>query len=67
MVEKIKEAFKTFVASLIVMLGVTLLSFYVKNEFGIVSFLVGMLGFFILFPAIKKWETIIWGNDAKQK
>ena len=67
MVDKIKGAFKTFIASLIVMLGVSLMSFYIKSEFGIVSFLVGMLGFFILFPAIKKWETIIWGEDAKQK
>jgi hypothetical protein len=34
------------------------------HKLGILSFLVGGLGFFILYPAVKKWEKNIWGKDA---
>jgi hypothetical protein len=34
------------------------------HTIGIVSILVGGLGFFILYPAVKKWEKTIWGEDA---
>ena len=61
---KIKEIFKSFVAVLVVMIGVLCLNFYITHHLSIVSILIGGLGFFILFPAIKKWEKNIWGDDA---
>jgi hypothetical protein len=46
------------------MIGVICLNFYMTHTIGIVSILVGGLGFFILYPAVKKWEKTIWGEDA---
>jgi hypothetical protein len=62
--KKIKELLKSFVAVLVVMIGVICLNFYMTHTIGIVSILVGGLGFFILYPAVKKWEKTIWGEDA---
>jgi hypothetical protein len=61
---KIKEILKSFVATLVVVIGVICLNFYMTHTIGIVSILVGGLGFFILHPAVKKWEKTIWGEDA---
>ena len=61
---KIKEIFKSFVAVLVVMIGALCLNFYITHNFSISSILIGGLGFFILFPAIKKWEKNIWGDNA---
>jgi len=65
MKHKIKNFFKTFMSIVIVMIGVSLMNFYVKSEFGIVSFILGMFGFIILYPAVKKWETILFSENAK--
>jgi hypothetical protein len=62
--KKIKELLKLFVAVLVVMIGVICLNFYMTHTIGIVSILVGGLGFFILYPAVKKWEKTIWGEDS---
>jgi hypothetical protein len=62
--KKIKELLKSFVAVLVVMIGVICFNFYITHTIGIVSILIGGLGFFILYPAVKKWEKTIWGEDA---
>jgi hypothetical protein len=48
------------------MLGAYLLTFYMKNEFSFTSVFAGIIGFLIIFPAIKKWEQTLWGADAKE-
>jgi hypothetical protein len=64
---KVKNFFKSFIAVLIVMLGSYLTSFYMKNEISFTSVFCGIVGFFIVFPAIKKWEETLWGSDANQE
>jgi cytochrome c biogenesis factor len=64
--KKIKDFFKSFVAVMIVMLGAYLLTFYMKNEFSFTSVFAGIIGFLIIFPAIKKWEQTLWGTNAKE-
>lgn len=49
------------------MLGSYLTGFYLKNEFSFTSVICGIIGFLILFPAIKKWEETLWGTDANQE
>lgn len=58
---------KSMVSVLIVMLGVYFYSFYLRNELSITSIFLGILGFFILFPAIKKWDELLWGKNEKDK
>ena len=65
--QKVKNFFKSFISVLIVMLGAYLTSFYLRNEFSFVSVFCGIVGFFILFPAIKKWEKTLWESDANQE
>jgi L-lactate permease len=65
--KKIKDFFKSFVAVLIVMLGCYLTSFYIRNEISFTSVFSGIIGFLIIFPAIKKWEKLLWGTDANQE
>ena len=65
--QKVKEFFKSFISVVIVMLGAYLTGFYLRNEFNFVSVFCGIVGFFILFPAIKKWEKTLWGSDANQE
>ncbi len=65
--KKIKDFFKSFVAVTIVMLGAYLLTFYMKNEISFTSVFSGIIGFLIIFPAIKKWEKTLWGTDANQE
>jgi hypothetical protein len=38
----------------------------VKNEVSFTSVFSGIIGFLIIFPAIKKWENLLWGTDAKE-
>ena len=64
--KKIKDFLKSFVAVLIVMLGCYLTSFYILHEISFTSVFVGIIGFLIIFPAIKKWEQVLWGTNAKQ-
>ena len=64
--KKIKDFFKSFVAVTIVMLGAYLLTFYMKNEISFTSVFSGIIGFLIIFPAIKKWEQLLWSTDAKK-
>lgn len=45
------------------MIGVVFLSFYMLNEFSVVSIISGALGFYVLFPAIDKWDERLWGKD----
>jgi len=65
--EKVKDFLKGFVATVIVMFGVFLFNFYLTHPFGIVSVLVGLCGFLILYPAVKKWEQRLDRSDANQK
>jgi L-lactate permease len=60
--KKIKDFFKSFIAVAIVMLGSYLISFYLRNEVSFTSVFCGIIGFLIIFPAIKKWEETIWGK-----
>lgn len=50
----------TFVgATTIMSIGVGLTTYYVKSEFTISSFIVGLCGFLILYPAFKVWQDRI--------
>jgi len=60
--KKIKEFFKSFIAVAIVMFGAYLTSFYLRNEVSFTSVFCGIIGFLIIFPAIKKWEETLWGK-----
>jgi hypothetical protein len=60
-----KKMLKTSVSMVIVMLGAFLTHFYLSYEISITSILAGVTGFIILFPAIKKWCQILWGDDFK--
>ena len=60
--KKIKDVFKSFIAVAIVMLGSYLISFYLRNEVSFTSVFCGIIGFLIIFPAIKKWEETLWGK-----
>jgi L-lactate permease len=60
--KKIKDFFKSFIAVAIVMLGSYLISFYLRNEVSFTSVFCGIIGFLIIFPAIKKWEETLWGK-----
>jgi hypothetical protein len=64
MKEKIKSFLRSFGAVLIVMLGTYLMGFYIKNEISFTSVFCGIIGFFILFPAIKKWDQMLGGPNA---
>ena len=61
--EKIKDLLKSFVAVAIFMLGCYLTSFYLRNEVSFTSVLCGIIGFLIIFPAIKRWEETLWGKN----
>lgn len=63
--KKMLNILKNFVSVVIVMLGAFLTHFYLSNEISVVSILVGIVGFIILFPAIKKWNQTLWGDDIK--
>jgi L-lactate permease len=61
--KKIKDFIKAFVSVAIVMLGCYLFSFYIRHEISFTSVFAGIIGFLILYPAIKKWNTTLWGDD----
>jgi hypothetical protein len=63
---KVKDFFKGFIATIIVMLGSFLLNFYMVNGYGIISILCGLCGFLILYPAVKRWEDILSGKKKNQ-
>jgi hypothetical protein len=65
--KKIKDLFKSFIAVLIVMLGSYLTNFYLTHEFSFTGILIGSIGFIILFPAVKKWEEVLWGSEKNEK
>jgi hypothetical protein len=62
--KKIKNITKSFIPFLIVIMGVYLISFYLRNDITIVSSLCGILGFWFVSPAVTEWEKILWGDDA---
>ena len=64
--KKIKNFLKSFTAIVIVMLGAYLTGFYLKNEISFTSVFCGIIGFLVLFPAIKKWEETLWGTNANK-
>ena len=65
--EKVKKFFKSFISTFIVMIGVFLLNFYLTHGIGIVSIIVGIIGYLILQPAVSKWNNILWGDDTSEK
>lgn len=65
--DKIKSLIRSFVAVLITMIGVYFFHFYMANGVSIVSIILGILGFIILHPAVKKWENILGEPDAKKE
>lgn len=46
-------------ATTIMSIGVGLTTYYIKSEFTISSFIVGLGGFLILYPAFKVWQDRI--------
>ena len=65
--KKVKNFFKSFISTFIVMIGVFLLNFYLTHGVGIVSIIVGIIGYLILHPAVSKWNNILWGDDTSKK
>lgn len=65
--KRIASLFRGFVSVLMVMVGVYLMNFYVTNELSILSVLLGIVGFIILHPAVKKWDEIFWGKKEDTK
>jgi hypothetical protein len=61
--KKIINFLKRLVSILIVFLGTYLVSFYLTNEISFTSVFVGIIGFFIINPAITKWNKTLWGNE----
>jgi len=50
----------TFVGATIIMsIGVGLVSYYLKEKWTLTSFIVGLGGFLILYPAFKAWQDRI--------
>ncbi len=49
------------------MIGVYFFHFYMVNGISIVSIILGILGFLILHPAVKKWESILGKPDANEE
>jgi hypothetical protein len=39
---------------------------FLKSFVAVVIVFSGIIGFLIIFPAIKKWENLLWGTDAKE-
>ncbi len=65
--QKIKSFFKSFISVMIVMLGVYLTTFYLKNDLSFTSVICGIIGFLILVPAVNKWDETLWGtNDGNE-
>lgn len=48
------------------MLGAYLTSFYLGNEFSLTSVGSGIVGLLILYPAVKKWDTTLWGKKDEE-
>ena len=46
-------------ATVIISIGVGLITYYLNTGFTLVSFLLGMGGSFILYPAFKSWQDRI--------
>jgi hypothetical protein len=65
--QKVKDFLRSFVAILITMIGVYFFHFYMVNGISIVSIILGILGFLILHPAVKKWESILGKPDANEE
>jgi len=42
---------------IIVSIGSILMNFYLQNKFSIISFILGSLGFFVLYASIENWEN----------
>lgn len=43
-------------ATIVMSLGVGLVAAYIKADFGVVAFIMGLIGFLILYPAFKSWQ-----------
>jgi hypothetical protein len=65
--EKVKSFLRSFGAVFITMIGVYFFHFYMANGISIVSVVLGILGFIILYPAVKKWENILGKPDANRE
>ena len=61
--KKVKDFFKSFVSVIIVMIGAALTNTYISESISFKSVISGIVGFLILFPAIKKWDNTLWGDD----
>lgn len=45
------------------MIGASLTNTYLSESFSFKSVVFGIVGFLILYPAIKKWDNTLWGDD----
>jgi hypothetical protein len=61
--KKVKNYLKSLISTLIVFLGTYFVSFYLTNEISFTSVFVGIIGFFIINPAITKWNKTLWGSE----
>jgi len=64
---KIVDFFVGFIATVIVMLGGYLMNLYAQKEISVVTILLGVIGFFIVYPAIERWEIRILSLFKKNK
>jgi len=55
------------VSIIFVMIGCFFMNLYLNQPLGFVSFFCGLLGFFILYPAIDKWkETLKFRKNSQE-
>jgi len=59
MKKTILDLFIGFLASCITMLGGYFVTFYFMEGISFTSIILGLIGYFIIFPAIQKWEERI--------
>jgi hypothetical protein len=58
---------KGVISTVFVMIGCFLVTFYMKEPFSIVSLFCGLLGFFILYPAVDKWKETLKFRKNRSK
>ncbi len=60
--KKIVDFLRSFFAVIIVVIGTLSFNFYITHKLSIISVILGIIGFVILFPAVKKWEKTFGGE-----
>jgi hypothetical protein len=66
-IEIIKDMLLIVLAVTAVFIGIVSIAYLLVHGAGIVSILVGFVGFYILSPAIQAWKDYIWYFFNKNK